>query len=332
MQPTAARAGSTCAHGAACRGHINASAARSTLFHAKPARAARGLRLTTKAAEGSGGEVCDVADIESCTLADLELMYVDALWSFYHPDTKGQFTLSDEDFDRLKDELNWQGSGFPTLHREEIEFVEASIAYARGQPVVSDEQYDVLKRSVRRRGEDRKDVTALLLYTKGVQLLDPDQYEQLRDEMTKLGIEVGLKGATCTLSKTSEELKMDMESILRMYTGLGFAPTVIGFATTIILGLPFHGFHPTVTSQSAVVSIAIGVALTTILANYLELHNTEILIGDCPCCETPIKQLFAGKEKANSVDQKCPVCGTLSTMDRTTRKISLASGPDFISA
>jgi hypothetical protein len=61
----------------------------------------------------------------------------------------GQFNLSDEDFDRLKDELNWQGSGFPTLHREEIEFVEASIAYARGQPVVSDEQYDVLKRSVR---------------------------------------------------------------------------------------------------------------------------------------------------------------------------------------
>jgi hypothetical protein len=37
------------------------------------------------------GETCGVtpADIESCTLADLELMYVDALWSFYHPDTKG---------------------------------------------------------------------------------------------------------------------------------------------------------------------------------------------------------------------------------------------------
>jgi len=42
---------------------------------------------------------------------------------------------------------------------------------------------------------------------------------------------------------------------------------------------------------SAVVSIAIGVALTTILANYLQLQNTEILIGDCPCCETPIKQV-----------------------------------------
>jgi hypothetical protein len=41
MQTTAARAGLTCAHGAACRGHTNASAARSTLFHAKPARAVR---------------------------------------------------------------------------------------------------------------------------------------------------------------------------------------------------------------------------------------------------------------------------------------------------
>ena len=75
-------------------------------------------------------------------------------------------------------------------------------------PQVSDEQYEVLKRSVRRRGEDRKDVTALLLYTKGVQLLEPEQYEALRDEMTKLGIEVGLKGATCTLSKTSESIKV----------------------------------------------------------------------------------------------------------------------------
>jgi hypothetical protein len=67
---------------------------------------------------------------------------------------------------------------------------------------------------VRRRGEDRKDVTALLLYTKGEQLLDADQYELLRDEMTKLGIEVGLKGATCTLSKTSEELTVCMASPL----------------------------------------------------------------------------------------------------------------------
>jgi hypothetical protein len=83
---------------------------------------------------------------------------------------------------------------------------------------------------------------------------------------------------------------------------------------------------------SAVVSIAIGVALTTILANYLQLQNTEILIGDCPCCEKPIKQLFAGKEKPVSIDQKCGVCGTIATMDRTTRKISLASGPDFVSA
>lgn len=49
----------------------------------------------------------------------------------------------------LRGSFVWlQGSGFPTLHREEIDFVEASIAYARGEPVVSDEEYENLKTKV----------------------------------------------------------------------------------------------------------------------------------------------------------------------------------------
>ena len=68
--------------------------------------------------------------------------------------------------------------------------MEASIAYARGEPVVSDDAYEVLKTQVRSRGEKRADVTALLLYTKGRQLLEPEEYDRLSDEMLKLGIEV----------------------------------------------------------------------------------------------------------------------------------------------
>ena len=95
-----------------------------------------------------------------------------------------------------------------TLRRYEVQFVEASIAFARGEPVVSDEEYEELKRKVKASGK-RDDVTALLLYTKGQQLLDKDQFERLGDEMSKLDIEVGLKGATCTLSNTSPELVND---------------------------------------------------------------------------------------------------------------------------
>ena len=42
----------------------------------------------------------------------------------------------------LRLELNWQGSGFPTLRRYEVEFVSASLSYARGEPIVSDDKYE----------------------------------------------------------------------------------------------------------------------------------------------------------------------------------------------
>ena len=110
------------------------------------------------------------------------MMYIDSLWNYYNG---GDFTLTDEQYDRLRDELNWQGSGFPTLRRYEVQFVEAAISYARGEAKVTDQEYEELKRKVRSAGK-RDDVTALLLYTKGQQLLEPAQFEQLRDEMAKL--------------------------------------------------------------------------------------------------------------------------------------------------
>jgi len=274
---------------------------------------------------------CKVDDnFEGCTLADLELMYVDALWNFYHPSTKGQFTLSDEDFDRLKDELYWQGSGFPTLRREEIDFVEASIAYARGKPVMSDEDYEALKNEVQAKGEKRADVTALLLYTKGQQLLEEDEYELLAGEMKKLGIEVGLRGAACTLSKTPEGLTPDYQTLLKMYAGLGAIPSAIGLASTLALSLLFGG--PTITPQSLLFSLGIGAVLTVQLARYLDLHNSQVLVGQCPCCETELKQFFGGEEPKDSVTQKCSVCGTSVDINREAKKLTLSSGPEYINA
>lgn len=66
------------------------------------------VRLVAARADSKDLGACELDVLEACTLADLELMYIDALWTYYHPDTKGQFNLSDEDFDRLKDELYWQ--------------------------------------------------------------------------------------------------------------------------------------------------------------------------------------------------------------------------------
>ena len=53
------------------------------------------------------------------------MMYVDALWNYYNG---GDFTLTDEQYDRLREELNWMGIRRPTLRRYEVQFVEAAMS------------------------------------------------------------------------------------------------------------------------------------------------------------------------------------------------------------
>ena len=262
---------------------------------------------------------CSIDDPSTCSLADLEVMYIDALWTYYNG---GDFTITDEQYDRLREELNWQGSGFPTLRRYEVQFVEAAISYARGEPVVTDAEYEDLKRKVKSSGK-RDDVTALLLYTKGQQLLDSEQFERLKDEMAKLDVEVTKKGATCTLSNTSDKLESDGGTITKMYLALATIPTLIGlvpYAGATVFGYdvpPAFGLGFAAT---------FGLALTAKIMEYTNLQNAEILVGQCPCCEAEIKQFFGGAEPADTVAYKCGVCGTECNLDRKEQLITEAGG------
>ena len=265
------------------------------------------------------GVSCSIDDPSSCSLADLELMYVDALWNYYNG---GKFTLSDEDYDRLREELNWQGSGFPTLRRYEIEFVQAAISYSRGDPIVDDEKYEELKRRVKAEGK-RTDVTALLLFVKGKELLDEAEFELLGNEMKKLGIDVGIRGATCTLSATSPALENDTGSVITMYSALAAVPLAVGLAPSILLGL--LGVHVP-GGLSVGFAVALCLILTAKLINYTNLQNAEILVGNCPCCEMPIKQFFGGEKPATTFDHKCTACGTSCVLNREKRLIETAGG------
>lgn len=270
-------------------------------------------------AKDAVGPNCSIDDPSSCTLADLELMYVDALWNYYNG---GKFTLNDEQYDRLREELNWQGSGFPTLRRYEIEFVQAAISYSRGEKIIDDAKYEELKRRVKAAGK-RTEVTALLLYTKGKQLLDEAEFELLSKDMLKLGIDVGMKGATCTLSKTSPELQNDTTQVLTMYAALGTAPLLIGLAPGILLGLVGVEL-PAALSLGFALTIAAG--LTYKLVNYTNLQNAEILKGQCPCCEMPIKQFFGGEKPLEEFEHKCQACGTQCVLNRPRKLIVMSGG------
>jgi len=302
-----------------CVGTVS-TRARAMIATRSMTRAVRGSIATR--AEGETKAVspsCSIDDPSSCSLADLEMMYVDALWNYYNG---GKFTLSDEQYDRLREELNWQGSGFPTLRRYEIEFVQAAISYSRGEPIVDDAKYEELKRKVKAEGK-RTDVTALLLYVKGRELLDEAEFELLSGDMQKLGIDIGMRGATCTLSQTSTELSNDPASVASMYSALAIAPLAVGLAPSIVLGV--FGVHlPSALSLGFALTVC--AALTYKLVNYTNLQNAEILRGACPCCEMPIKQFFGGEKPLEKFEHKCSACGTVCTLNRPKRLIETAGG------
>merc|ERR1719161_1075975 len=76
-------------------------------------------------------------------------MYIDAIWAYYE---KSNMTISNEQFDALKKELDSRGSGFPSLRRDDVKFVEAYLANSRGEPILSDDEYEQLKNRVFTKG------------------------------------------------------------------------------------------------------------------------------------------------------------------------------------
>ena len=273
------------------------------------------------------GAACNVnalkdGDFSGCSLKDLEMMYVDAVWSFYKEDADRM--LDNDTYDQLKLELNFQGSGMPDLSRREVEFVEASIMFARGKPIMGDSDYESLKSEVKGMGPKKMDITAMLLSVKGQEYLTSQQYEELSEKMQQLGINVGIEGATCTISQPPDDVANDPSGVLQMFLAIGFLPTVLlGVLPSTVTGFFTGGSFPS-PALGIGWTLASGSALTYAMIRYMGLHNTEILTGQCPCCEAPVKLLFSGDEPPEANTVKCNSCGSTCSINRVTKKIQIA--------
>ncbi|XP_057513887.1 PGR5-like protein 1B, chloroplastic [Actinidia eriantha] len=93
-------------------------------------------------------EYCSIDKKEKKSLGELEQEFLQALQAFYY---EGKAVMSNEEFDNLKEELMWEGSSVchakyrlkpPPLRSAEQKFLEASMAYVAGKPILSDEEYD----------------------------------------------------------------------------------------------------------------------------------------------------------------------------------------------
>eukprot|EP00913_Durusdinium_trenchii_P019855 g18663.t1 len=199
-------------------------------------------------------------NLEECTLAQMEEMYVD--------------------------ELAWQGSGFPALQRKEVEFVKATLAYHRDEPLYSDEQWDELKAAVESDGM-RADVAAFLLYSKGQEILDADSYSRMQKELAKIGVSVKKAGSNAlqqTINITSGKLENDVLQVFFMVSALASIPTILATALVWAVGL-FLDFEfvpeaawGSILSAEFVPLFVIGIGIGLVLSNWM-LGNALFLGG-----------------------------------------------------
>ena len=100
-----------------------------------------------------GGEVDEKEFIDACLensywksagpLVVKELVLLDAINGHYFDGTK---LLSDDEYDELKESLTWEGSMVATLKGKEAKFISAVANHRRGIPVMSDDEYELLKK------------------------------------------------------------------------------------------------------------------------------------------------------------------------------------------
>jgi hypothetical protein len=74
-----------------------------------------------------------------------ELIYLDVLYNYYY--NKKQL-LNDEDYEELKNQLQWSGSDVSSMTGKEALFVTAVAAHRRGEALLDDKEYESLKQQL----------------------------------------------------------------------------------------------------------------------------------------------------------------------------------------
>lgn len=183
----------------------------------------------------------------------------------------------------------------------------------------------------------RKDVTAFLLYSKGKEALDPETFEQMKEEMAKMGVSIqkaGTKALEQTLSITTDRLENDLGQVLLMITALGALPTVICTVLAWAIGifLDFE-FVPDPQWESLLkaeflplfgAGIIGGLALTYRLLVFLDLQSPQILVGVCPSCSGEVKFFNGGAKPSMQVEYACKECGCKMVLDVKRQRITAA--------
>eukprot|EP00559_Dactyliosolen_fragilissimus_P005890 CAMPEP_0184861976 /NCGR_PEP_ID=MMETSP0580-20130426/6531_1 /TAXON_ID=1118495 /ORGANISM="Dactyliosolen fragilissimus" /LENGTH=326 /DNA_ID=CAMNT_0027359659 /DNA_START=29 /DNA_END=1009 /DNA_ORIENTATION=- len=230
----------------------------------------------------------DSGNLVRLTVEEKERIFLDALQSYY---VTGRQLLADDEFDLLKEDLQWNGSSLVQLNRKEATYLAAMQAYLKGEPIMMDSDFDKLKAELKEEG------------SKFAVSTEPKCY-----------IDTGI----CTVTMKEDFFRGNL-----LYLPVGAIITIFW------LGFGFEIIEPIV-RLNPLFLIALGTPLIyngakTITDNFI-FPNNKVVYGPCPACEAEQRIYFGdilGVEGFKDVSEtKCSNCKTVFKVQRNTLRAS----------
>eukprot|EP00558_Chaetoceros_sp_UNC1202_P009395 CAMPEP_0197246846 /NCGR_PEP_ID=MMETSP1429-20130617/23498_1 /TAXON_ID=49237 /ORGANISM="Chaetoceros sp., Strain UNC1202" /LENGTH=323 /DNA_ID=CAMNT_0042707613 /DNA_START=162 /DNA_END=1133 /DNA_ORIENTATION=- len=222
------------------------------------------------------------------TLAEKERMFLDSLQAYY---VSGRQVLNDEEFDLLKEDLQWNGSDLVQMNRNEAKYLAAMQSYMNGSPIMSDIEFDALKSTLK--VEESKFAVST----------EPKCY-----------VDTGI----CTVTMKEDFFRTNL-----LYLPVG----AILFLGWLAIGFeiiePFIRINPLLLIALGAPGIVTGTKKIT--DDFIFIDN-KVAYGPCPSCEAENRVYFGniltveGFKDVATV--KCPNCKSTFDVQRNTLRAS----------
>lgn len=218
------------------------------------------------------------------TVKEKERIFLDCIQSYYY---SGRQILTDDDFNKLKEDLIWEGSKVAILNRNETLFLSAMSAYLKGQPILSDAEFDELKRGL------KETQSPIAVST------EPRCY-----------VDTGI----CTVTFQEDKWRK----------GILYVPGVL-MTLTLWLVLSYELLEP-LRYVNPIISIGLGSPLVYYASRYLTenvfFNDPLIAYGPCPACSAPNRIYFGDilsvEGPKETAEITCRTCGAEATVTRAT--------------
>lgn len=202
--------------------------------------------------------------------------------------------LNDEEFDLLKEDLQWNGSDMVQMNRKEAKYLAAVQSYMKGAPTMSDSEFDALKK----------------------ELLEEGSVFAVQTE-PKCYIDTGI----CKVTMQQDKFRTNL-----LYLPAG---TILSL---VWLGLGFEIIEPIIRLNPIILALLgapFVVSGAKFITDNLIFGNNFVVYGPCPSCQAANRVYFGdilGVEGfKDTASVKCPNCKEEFSVQRNTLRASTLS-------